>query len=125
MNKEKIIVKKEWNNSQIKVNIDGHGIYIEAALSEFEDRLFELVKSNFFQSGIKEKLKSEFGKHANISVLRYSFKKATIKDLIDEIVEKVFSDSEEYVKMLVGICLRESLRKVFSEMKDETRKVVT
>ncbi len=124
MNKEKIIVKKEWNNSQIKVNIDGYGIFVEAPLSEFEDRLYELVKSNFFQSGVKEKLKSEFGKHTNISALRYSFKKNTIKDLVEEIVEKVFQDSSEYIRMRVGVCLRESLRQVFSEMKSETKRVV-
>jgi hypothetical protein len=69
---EKIVIKRDWNDAQIKVGMDAGGIYIETSISEFEKRLASVIEENLPRS------------------LSYSLRLSSIRSIVTQVFEAAF-----------------------------------
>jgi len=71
---EKIIIKREWNNSAIKVGFNADEVYIEADVDAFADRLVTVMLEK-----------------VDVKALRWAFAKGTIHDEVKKAIVQAWA----------------------------------
>ncbi len=116
----KIVIKRDWNDAFIRIEVDNKGIRIECPLETFERELEDNLVTTFSDSNILSELENVVLE--NLPSLSFDFKKSTYTKKIKSALKVA------YMNMLIGEKIRKVFRKVFNDasrsLKYETVKVI-